>query len=66
MHLGEKYKSSYQIRGEAVPQLDIFHQVKPPVPGMDYVYLSDWPKRVLWEPPNNLGYCQGYWLLSTN
>lgn len=36
---------NHQIIGEMMPQLDILcYQVKPLVPGMGYILLSQWPK----------------------
>ena len=47
--------------GEMEPQMDISCQQ---MKQLHLMKLLD--KVALWKPANNTGYCQSYWLISTN
>lgn len=58
----QRFKWSYHIMEETVPQLDIIcYQVKPLVSGMGYFLLSHWLKVTHRQSLiNSIGYCQSH------
>lgn len=40
----KKSKWNEQLMGRHAPTRYLYHQVKPPVPRMSYMWLSHWPK----------------------